>query len=72
MKSVTPTGSHAIDLPDDVVEDIDGAVASYWIRGKDMALQRSSHFRFSGPQVSAAIRLQNRLHRDNVRDIWMN
>lgn len=60
MKRVNPFPSLSLLLPDDVVEEIDSTVASYWKRGDTCLLQLSSFLREQGPQVSAVQRLSER------------
>ena len=62
MKTLNPTGSYYISLPDDTIEDYDGRVASYWKDGCSLLLQVSSYIRKEDPQVSATERLGSRLH----------
>ena len=61
MKRVNPFPSISLLLPEDVAEEIDSTVASYWKRGGDTCLlQISSFLREQGPQVSAVQRLKER------------
>ena len=59
MKTLQPSPSYEITLPDDVVEDYDGRVSSYWRAGNTLLLQLSSTQRIQGEQVSAADRLRD-------------
>ena len=59
MKLFRPSASYEIALPDDVVEDHDGRIASYWRPGSSVLLQLSSTSRFEGEQVRAAARRQD-------------
>ena len=61
MKRANPFPSVSILLPDDVVEDNDSTVVSYWRKGDTCLLQISSFLRERGPQVSAAQRLSERM-----------
>jgi hypothetical protein len=61
MKKANPFSSMSILLPDDVVEDNDATVASYWRKGDTCLLQISSFLRERGPQVSALERLTQRM-----------
>jgi hypothetical protein len=61
MKAANPFPSFSILLPDDVAEDRDDTVASYWRKGDTCLLQLSSFRRDSGTQVSAAQRLAERV-----------
>jgi hypothetical protein len=61
MKRANPFPSLSLLLPDDIVEDNDTKVASYWRSGDTCLLQISSYLRVEGPQVSAAQRLSDRM-----------
>ncbi len=60
MKRANPFPSVSILLPDDIVEDNDATVASFWRNGDSCLLQISCFRRERGPQVSAAQRLSER------------
>ncbi len=59
MKVLQPTTSYEIAFPDDIVEDHDGKVASYWRPGSSVLLQLSSTARVEGEQAPADVRLQD-------------
>jgi len=61
MKTVKPSNSYQLSLPDDVREDIDRTVSSYWVEGRPLLLQLSSYIRTSGEQVGAEERLKDRM-----------
>ena len=61
MKRTKPFPSVSILLPNDIVEDNDDAVASYWRKNGSCLLQISSFRREGGLQVSAAQRLSERM-----------
>jgi hypothetical protein len=61
MKRATPFPSLALSLPDDIEEDNDSTVASYWKQNDSCLLQISSFRRDRGPQVSATQRLMERM-----------
>jgi len=61
MKRTNPFPSVSILLPDDIVEDNDSTVASYWMAGDSCLLQISSFLREREPQFSAAQRLSERM-----------
>ena len=63
MKLVAPSPSYEISLPDDVVANYDGRVASYWRSESHVLLQLSSTVRNDGPQVAAAERLDDLFRR---------
>jgi hypothetical protein len=62
MKSIKPFPSFSMLLPDEIAENHEDAhVASYWITGDTCLLQVSCFRRDSGPQVSAAERVSERI-----------
>jgi len=56
-------------LPDNVCEDKDDRVMSYWLQGHEVLLQLSSNARVEGKQVSANDRLKSRLVKENFSDL---
>ncbi len=61
------TKSYTIDIPENVIEDVDGTVTSYWKKGEDSALQLSSIYLRTGDQIPAQQRMDERLARkENV------
>jgi len=69
MRTVSPTGSYYIDVPEHIKEDVDERVVSYWIPGDTILLQLSSYTRRKGQQVSAKERLAVRLNRDQLTHV---
>jgi hypothetical protein len=62
----TPFPSITIELPDDILEEHDDGVASYWKKDAECLLQISSHVRVDDkPQVSALERLAERTRTGN-------
>lgn len=55
---VYPSKSFQIELPDNIQEDEDGFVSSYWINGSSLLLQFSSFVRTEGLQIGARERLR--------------
>src|SRR6266567_3761585 len=60
LKAANPFPSVSLLLPEDVLENHDDRVSSYWRKGDTCLLQLSSFTRQSGAQVSAAQRLSDR------------
>jgi hypothetical protein len=60
MKAANPFPSVSLLLPEDVLENHDDRVSSYWRKGDTCLLQLSSFTRQSGAQVSATQRLSDR------------
>lgn len=69
---VTPTDSYSLQLPEGVVEQYEDRTASFWKPDESTLLQVSSYIRLEGPQVPAAIRLDELLSRERVRVITRN
>jgi hypothetical protein len=58
-------------LPDEITEEIDDRVSSYWIAGESLLLQVSSYARQGGDQAGAIRRLQDRIAKSNAPwQIW--
>jgi len=72
MKGLVLTSSFRITLPDDIREEIDGAVSSFWLDNNPLLLQVSSNVRQSGPQVGALARLKDRMaaHPKRCWQVW--
>ena len=66
MKATKPFPSFSMVLPDNIVEEADGAVVSYWKRGDSCLLQISCFRRDSGPQISALQRLNDRVEKSGT------
>lgn len=64
MIALSPTGSYKIDLPDDMKEERDSRISSFWRPGSHCALQLSSNSRGQGEQTSAEQRLRELMERD--------
>jgi hypothetical protein len=60
MKAANPFPSVSLLLPEDVLENHDDRVSSYWRKGDTCLLQLSTFTRQSGAQVSATQRLSDR------------
>jgi hypothetical protein len=61
MRHANPFPSVSLLLPDDIREDIDSKVASFWKDEDTCLLQISSFLREQGPQISAKSRLSERM-----------
>ena len=66
-RSISPTGSYVVDVPIDLVFEVDDTVVSCWRPGSDVLLQLSSHIREHGNQVGALARLASRLEQCGAR-----
>ena len=69
MRHATPTGSYSISVPDDTLEEDDGRVISFWMKGHHLLLQLSSFSRNEGAQVGATERLSALLKRQPLLDV---
>ena len=58
---VRPSSSYQLQLPDEIVEDVDGRVISLWLENQPLLLQFSSYRRTEGFQVPAHQRLTERM-----------
>ncbi len=61
MKLISPTASYQLLLPENIDQDTDGRVSSFWIDGQHLLLQISSTVRTTGDQVSSLERLDSRI-----------
>ena len=68
MKTIRPTSSYKVALPDNVCQDADPRVASFWIDGEPLILQMSSYQRLEGEPIPAEKRLTQRL--DKTQSPW--
>jgi hypothetical protein len=69
--TIRPTGSFSLALPQDIREQRDERVSSFWVEGKPLLLQISSYVRAEGSQPRARERLAQRMvkHKENWR-VW--
>jgi hypothetical protein len=56
-----------LEFPEEIREQYDERVASFWLDGNPVLLQLSSYLRESGNRVSAGDRLSERIARHNER-----
>lgn len=70
MKTLQPTESYQVSLPDDVVQEFDEEVSSFWRPHSRTALQLSSRARHSGSQVTARERLSDRMRTTQDVSTW--
>ena len=61
MKTIRPSSSYELQVPDDAVEEVDERVISVWRADEQLLLQLSSFVRESGEQISAEKRLADRM-----------
>lgn len=61
MKTITPSPSYLVTLPDAIREEYDGRVGSFWVDGEPLLLQLSSYLRTDGQPITAQGRLQQRI-----------
>jgi hypothetical protein len=60
-KKLKPASSYELALPENVREQSDGRVSSFWLDGQPLLLQLSSYVRIEGAQVGASARLRARI-----------
>lgn len=61
VKVVKPSSTYQVALPEDVSEQSEERVSSFWIDGTPLLLQLSSYVRERGRQVKARTRLKERI-----------
>ncbi len=61
VKAVKPSSSYQVALPEDVCEQSEERVSSFWLDGKPLLLQLSSYVREKGRQIGARSRLKERI-----------
>ena len=70
-KTVKPSSSYQLELPQEVCEQSDGRVQSFWLDGGPLLLQLSSYIRGQGEQVGARERLKDRIAKHGHKwKIW--
>ena len=71
VKAVKPSSSYQVTLPEDVCEQSERQLSSFWLDGKPLLLQLSSYIREKGRQVGARARLKERIAKHAQRwDTW--
>lgn len=71
MKTVLPSSSYFLLLPNEIAQSADGRVSSFWIEGEPLLLQLSSYLRDGQEQVGAMQRLKDRIAKSSARwTIW--
>jgi hypothetical protein len=72
-KTVKPSSSYSLKLPEEVRESFEGTVSSFWIEGSPLLLQLSSYIRSEGKQLEAEHRLRERIAKDpGDWRVWSN
>jgi hypothetical protein len=66
VKSVRPTSSYQLEIPEDVKEEQERVITSFWRDGQSLAVQLSSYIRNDGTPVSATVRLEERMAKSAV------
>ena len=70
-KTIKPSSSYSIVVPEDSQEEFDGAIASFWRPGEQLLLQLSSYLRHEGEQLDAATRMRDRMSKlERTFDVW--
>jgi hypothetical protein len=71
MKTFRPSSSYQLDMPQQICEQCDGRVSSFWLDGRSLLLQLSSYIRGQGEQVGAQARLSDRFAKhDRQWKVW--
>jgi hypothetical protein len=60
-QTVRPSSSYQLELPQEICEQSDDRVSSFWLDGSPLLLQVSSYIRNKGKQLAARDRLRDRI-----------
>jgi len=63
VKTVKPSNSYQVTLPENVCEQFEERLSSFWLEGKPLLLQLSSYVREKGRQLGAQTRLEERIEK---------
>lgn len=66
-KTVTPSSSYQLRLPEKICEQNDGRVSSFWLDGAPLLLQLSSYIRSKGAQLTAEDRIKERIKKHDAK-----
>jgi hypothetical protein len=66
-KTVAPSSSYQLQLPEEICEQHDGRVSSFWLDGAPLLLQLSSYIRGNGAQLTARDRLKKRIKKHDAQ-----
>jgi hypothetical protein len=70
-KTIRPSSSYQVVLPEEVSQKSDDRVSSYWVAGEPVLLQLSSYIRDAGEQTEATQRLRERIAKSPATwNIW--
>jgi hypothetical protein len=67
LKTIRPSSSYQLELPEQVCQESDGKLSSFWLDGSTLLLQLSSYVRTEGEQVGALDRLTHRIGKHGQR-----
>jgi hypothetical protein len=67
MLKIVRSSSYQLELPEQICEQIDEQVSSFWLEGNPLLLQVSSYLRNKGKQVSAQERLTDRIKKHKYK-----
>ena len=71
LKTTKPSASYQLALPEDICEQYDGRVCSFWLDRQPLVLQFSSYLRESGEQLEAQDRLRERIDKQPQQwEMW--
>jgi hypothetical protein len=66
-KTVTPSSSYQLRLPEKICGQNDERVSSFWLDGAPLLLQLSSYIRSKGTQLTAEDRLKERIKKHDAQ-----
>jgi hypothetical protein len=67
LNVVKPSNSYQVTLPENVCEQFEERLSSFWLEGKPLLLQLSSYVREKGRQLGAQTRLEERIEKHSQR-----
>lgn len=71
LKTLRPSSSYQLELPEQICEQSDERVLSFWLDGAPLLLQLSSYIRDQGAQPSARQRLKDRIAKHGEKwSLW--
>jgi hypothetical protein len=67
VKTVRPSSSYELQLPQQICDHSDGRLSSFWLDGSPLLLQVSSYIRNEGKPLLAKDRLKDRLEKHDQK-----
>jgi hypothetical protein len=67
VKVTRPSDSYQLDVPQNICEQVDERVSSFWLDGNPVLLQLSSYIRAHGKQLTAKDRLNDHIAKNDYK-----